>query len=193
MLFTCDTWTRHTQRAGRWLCWSGPIWRPLTNTIPLDPIQVSPISSTTSKCGVIASKPSLFKMQVEGVEVQTLSVWSTSSLPRSGRRFLTAAHFYLHISRAFNSTGQARTNLGAADKKSVEAGSSMKSTICFNGYLKRSSHFLLFLYFHSGVGDFSGGREIPEVKSQFHIFNISSASWPFLTWTTEEALITVWF
>lgn len=33
----------------------------------------------------------------------------------------------LHISGGFNSTGQTRTNLGAADKKSVEAGSSTKA------------------------------------------------------------------
>lgn len=48
----------------------------------------------------------------------------------------------LHFSWGFNSTGQKRTNLGVADKESVEFLDECRAWL--NGCLKRSSHFLLF-------------------------------------------------
>lgn len=111
--------------------------------------------------------------------------WVLSEPPHHCAAFrgpvLDCSALNLHISWGFNSTGQKRTNLGVADKESVEAGSSTNAGPVWTVVWKVVHIFFSFSTFAAEWTSQGEKKYIPELKSLrgLHILNISPDSWSF--------------
>lgn len=109
-----------------------PTWRPLTNTMP-QPIGIHAKSGTSvlQPKNVDLLQPSRLSLKCNWRGSRFKRWRFLSEPPHHCAAFREQVHdcstLNLHISWSFNSTGQTRTNLGGADKKSVEAASKIKA------------------------------------------------------------------